>query len=136
MTDFVHRSSGQRRAVMGGSPHKRRHERGHADVSVLRNKERRAHAAGERRLEAAGVSTVDIGVSRSGLSERLPFPLELLRLDVVAGNLKGTRAPILDCLPRVRADAGNEAVVMIQTAEAEPQKRRHMSFDVRSQDAG
>ena len=39
-------------------------------------------------------------------------------------------------MPRVRSDAGNEAVVLIQAAKTELQQLLGTSFDVRRQDTG
>ena len=68
--------------------------------------------------------------------KRTPLFVEVVDLGIVNGDLKGPVPAVLDGPAGVTGHSRHEAVVLFETADAEPQERARVSFDIWSQNAG
>jgi hypothetical protein len=106
------------------------------NVAVLGHHQRGAHLAGQVRFEPKGLIGVDERMRNVGGHKRTPLFVQVVDLGIVNGDLKGPVPAVLDGPAGVAGHSRHEAVVLFQTADAQPQERARVSFDIWSQNAG
>jgi hypothetical protein len=74
-------------------------------------------------------------MGNAGGHKRTPLFVQVVDLGIVNGDLKGPVPAVLDGPASVAGHSRHEAIVLFQTADAEPQERARVSFDIWSQNA-
>ena len=105
------------------------------DVAVLGHHQTGAHVGRQVGFEPSRLIGVDERMRNAGGDKRTPLFDEVIDLGIVKGDLKGPGPAVLDGPAGVAGHSRHEAVVLFETADAEPQERARVSFDIRSQNA-